>query len=175
MKQLSKEQKDALLTWIAEGLDTDEINKRAAKFKPPFKVSRQLVRHYRKTRELSFQEIKEADENSALKKGFAIRVERVTLLQTMAEKIVEDLFPQDDVGNKRWLEMSKTVANEPYDYVQFNRGEFEELRGILDDIAREVGERRPDMVVNNNFNFSMEEWKKQRSERLKEVESLEAD
>ena len=46
--KLRKAQTDILLTWIGEGLDTAEINERAAKFKPRFKVSKQQVDYYRK-------------------------------------------------------------------------------------------------------------------------------
>ena len=58
--RLKKAQREALLSWIAEGLQTDEINKRAAKFKPRFNVSTRLVTHYRKTRGVKLDAIQEA-------------------------------------------------------------------------------------------------------------------
>jgi hypothetical protein len=171
--KLRKAQKEALLEWIAEGLQTDEINERAARFRPRFKVTRQQVDHYRKSRGVHLEEIKEQGETSALTTGLAIRENRVQALQLMADKIIADLFPENDAENKRWTNMAKTVAEEQYDYQEFNRAQFDVLRGILDDIASEMGERRPDVQVNNTFNFNMEEWKKERSKRLQAIETIE--
>ena len=123
MKHLSQDQKDKLLEWIAAGFETDEINKRAARNKPPFKVSRQLVRHYRMTHNLPFTEIKEAAENDALKTGYAIREKRVEDMQLLAEKMFAELTREDD--NLFWTTEAKTVANEKYDFQKFNRAEIE--------------------------------------------------
>src|ERR687891_132518 len=90
--RLKKAQREALLSWIAEGLESDEINKRAAKFKPRFTVSRRVVAHYRKTRNVKLDEIKNADEGNALTTGLAIREERVSRLQKLADLLIKDLF-----------------------------------------------------------------------------------
>lgn len=175
--RLSKKQKAALLEWVAEGLESDEINRRAAKFKPPFKVSRNTVKYYRQSRGVQLEEIKEADETSALKTGFAVREKRVEALNKLAEVLLNELTREED--NRVWMLRVKGIGSqdnyERVEEVEFNRSEFETVRGLLDDIAREVGERRPDMVVNNNFNFNMEDWKKKKSDRLKEVGELEED
>jgi hypothetical protein len=171
--RLEKKQREALITWVAAGFESDEINKRAARFKPPFKVSRRTVTHYRQTRGTDLEEIKEAAETDALKTGYAIREKRVADMQLLAEKMFGELTREGD--NLFWTTQAKTVANEKYDYLKFNRSEIEAFLHILDDIAKEVGERRPDTVVNNNFNFNMEEWKKQSEARLKAVEEMDAD
>jgi hypothetical protein len=173
--RLRKAQLDILLTWIAAGKATDEINELASAFRPRFKVTKQQVDYYRKSRGLALEEIKETTESVAMQTGLALRDERIALLKKMAEKVIGDLLPEKDDENRRWLDMQKTVANEPFEYQTFNRGQFEELRNILDDIAKEVGERRPDIQVNNTYNFDLEAWKKNRNARLKEVEEIEAD
>ncbi len=171
--KLRKAQKEALLQWVAEGLESDEINKRAAEFKPRFKVLRSQVTYYRKSREHNLEEIKETGEASALTTGLSLREKRVEALKKLADVMLEELTREAD--KRLWTQNAKTVAMEQYEYEEFNRGEVEALRGVLDDIAKEVGERRPDVQVNNTYNFNMDEWKEKRKARLKEVKALEAD
>jgi hypothetical protein len=141
--RLKKAQREVLIAWIAEGLKTDEINKRAGKFKPPFKVSTRLTAHYRKTRGVKLVEIQEAGEVDALKSGFAVKENRVKALQTLAEKMLEELTREED--NRLWTTMVKGIgSNENYqrvEYEEFNKAEVDSFRGVLDDIASEVGER----------------------------------
>lgn len=139
--RLKKAQREALITWIAEGLQTDEINERAAKFKPRFKVSTRLVTHYRKTRGVKLEEILEAGEIDALQTGFAVKENRVKALQQLADKMMGDLLG----GDKMWLLQVKGIGSrddfERVEYWEFNRSEVDALRGVLDDIAIEVGQR----------------------------------
>lgn len=171
--RLLKAQKEAVIAWVAEGLETDEINKRAAKFKPRFKVSKTQVAFYRSSRGAVLNEIKQSDEFDALKAGFALRVERVKVLQKLADKMAEELVPANGMGSKLWTANKKAVGMAAYEYQEFNKAEVDALRGVLDDLAKEVGERRPDVEIHNNYNFNMEEWKKARAERLKQVSALE--
>ena len=139
--KLNKRQKKQLLEWIAEGLESGEINKRAAKFKPAFEVTRQQVDHYRKTRKFDIGKLKEEDETSALKTGLALREKRVELLKDLADKLQEDIFK----NNRLWLDQAKGLGSgltyEKYNYQEFNAAEVMQLRGVLDDIAAEVNER----------------------------------
>ena len=140
-KRLTKKQREILLAWIAEGLETDEINKRAAKFKPRFKVTRQQVDHYRKTRAVKLEELQQSGESDALKTGLALKENRVAKLQRLADKMLADLLEQD----KWWLLQVKGIGRgddyERIEYYEFNKAEIDALRGVLDDIAAEVGER----------------------------------
>jgi len=139
--RLNKKQRAQLLTWIAEGLETGEINKRAHAFKPTFQVTRQQVDHYRKTRDVKLDEIKDADENSALRQGLSLKENRVKLLHDLAELLRSDIF------DKRllWVDQAKGIGSgdnyERIDYQELNTAEIIQLRGVLDDIASEVGER----------------------------------
>ncbi len=139
--RLTKAQREKVLEWIAEGLLSDEINKRAAKQKPPFKVSRQQVDHFRRTRSVVLNDIKTEGEFDALKSGLSIKDKRVALLQELAEKLRADLFE----GGRLWLDQAKAVVNERFEYQEFNGAEVAQLRGLLADIADEVGGRTQKM------------------------------
>lgn len=141
MNRLKKRQKEALLQWVAEGLQVDEINQRAAKFKPKFSVSSRVVTHYRKTRQIELDKLKEAGEFDALKSGLALKDKRVEVLQKLADRMVTDLLPAELHNSLLWVTQAKTVANEKYTYLEFNKPEVDTLRGVLDDIAAEVGDR----------------------------------
>ena len=139
-KQLKKKQKAALLMWIAAGLKTPEINKRAAKFKSPFKVSRQQVNYYRRTREHDIKALDKLSETRALIEGYATAEHRVYKLGLLAALLEKDLL-----GAFLWLEDKKGVGfgedGEIFDYLKFNAAEVIQFRGVLDDIAKEVGGR----------------------------------
>ena len=131
-----------VLKWVAEGLDSAEINSRAALLNPSFSVSRSQLAHYRKTREIDIEEIKKQDEYNALNTGLAIKSERVKQLKTIADKLYVDLV---DKG-LTWTEQVKGIGSGPLaeivEYLEFNKAEIDAFRGILDDIAKEVGERQ---------------------------------
>lgn len=153
--RLNKAQKKKLLEWIAEGLQTDEINKRAARSKPPFSVSRAQVDWYRKTRAVNLEQIRQEDENNALQTGLALKEERVTALKKLGETLLEELTREDD--NRLWTQNAKGIGSgedfERYDYEEFNKAEIDALRGIFDDIAAEVGHRTK-RDANLNIDFS---------------------
>lgn len=142
--KLNKAQKEALIAWIAEGLESDEINKRAAKFKPRFSVLRSQVTYYRNSRDHKLEELQESGEINALTSGLALKENRVATLQKLANRLLEDLFGEGE-ENRLWLTMVKGIGShdnyERVEYQEFNRSEIEVLRGLLDDIASEVGER----------------------------------
>jgi hypothetical protein len=175
--KLNKRQREQLLVWVAEGLDTGEINKRAAKFKPAFSVTRQQVDHYRKTRDVSIEEIKKKDETSALKTGLSLKENRVQLLHNLAELLRKDIFE----NNLIWLAQAKGLGSgknfERYDYQEFNTAEIAQLRGILDDIAAEVGDRIKKSEITGKdggpIPFDLDTWKAEREKRLQAVKKLE--
>jgi hypothetical protein len=139
--RLKKSQKEALLAWISEGLQTDEINERAALEEPPFRVSRQQVDGYRDRRALDLQAIQKAGEHDALSSGLAVKAERVKRLQQLAALMERDLF-----GGFLWTDQVKVIgtgdAQKEVEYEEFNTAEVQQYRGTLDDIAKEMGHRR---------------------------------
>lgn len=139
-KRLLKSEKELLLQWIAEGLLTDEINKRAARCAAPFKVSRQQVEYYRRSRNQDVREILEQTEFKAMNTGLAIKSERVQVLKDLAVKMAGELN-----DGKLWLTRIKSVGGGPnfheFTEEEFNKSEMDALRGVLDDIAKELGHR----------------------------------
>jgi hypothetical protein len=138
--RLRKKQKEAVLSWIAEGLSSGEINIRASTFNPPLQVTRQNVDKYRKTRAVDIKAISKVDETNALTQGYALKEHRVLKLSQLAELLAVDIF-----GGFLWTEQVKGVgagtAAEVVDYDEFNKAEVEAYRGVLDDIASETGGR----------------------------------
>lgn len=140
--RLKKAQREALLAWIAEGLTSEEVNKRASTFEDPFDVSRQQVDFYRKTRGVIIEELSKQAEFSALNTGLAKKADRVALLKRLAEHLTLDLFEKDLF----WCDMVKGIGKgddfQVVEYEEFNASEVQQLRGLLEDIAKEVGERQ---------------------------------
>ena len=138
--RLRKAQKEAVLSWIGEGLRTDEINARASEFSPPFSVSTQQVDYYRRTRQADVEAITRAAELDALTQGLALKEVRVSKLQQLAALMEKDLF-----DGFLWTEEVKGVGQGPaaqiVEYEAFNGAEVAAYRGVLDDIAKEVGGR----------------------------------
>lgn len=135
--RLEKDQKAKLLEWVAEGLRTDEINKRAAQEIPPFNVSRGQVAFFRETRGIKLSEIAEVLDDDALTTGLAIRAERVRRLQLLAGLLEDDLF-----AGGTWVDDVKGVGGMTVHIEKFNGPMVEQYRGVLDDIAREMGDRK---------------------------------
>jgi hypothetical protein len=135
--KLSDEQREALLEWMAEGLTTKEINDRSLKFVPPFEVSSQLVYQYRIDYGEPLQELMSRNEMAALRTGLAVKANRLEKLQRLAALLEEDLLTK----MLTWTEDKKMVGNETVTFKQFNAAEIKELRGLLDDIAKETGGR----------------------------------
>jgi hypothetical protein len=138
--RLRKAQKEKVLQWIAEGLNSTEINERASQEKPAFSIDRRRVDYYRKSRKIDMDAILSIDEKSALTTGLAIRENRVAALQRLAQLMGKDLF-----GGFLWTEETKGVGSGPaaeiIDYDEFNGAEVAQFRGVLEDIAKEMGGR----------------------------------
>jgi len=138
--RLKKSQKEAVLKWVAAGLQSDEINDLAAELDPPFSVSRRQVAYYRETRGIEIGALIEAGEQDALTEGLALKAERVRKLKQLAALMEKDLM-----GGFLWLDQVKGVGSGDIatlvDYEEFNKGEVDAYRGVLDDIAKELGHR----------------------------------
>ena len=138
--RLKKEQKHAIQEWVAAGLESGEINSKAAEFEPPFSVSRAQVLYYRQTRGVKLDELMQSGDYDALKTGLALKAERVKKLAKLAGLMEEDLF-----GGVLWTQDVKMIGAAPFqervEFEEFNTAEVQQYRGVLDDIAKEVGDR----------------------------------
>lgn len=143
--RLKKRQRLAVLQWVAEGLQSDEINERAAEFNPPFTIGRATITHYRKTRKTDIEAIIAQDEHEALSSGLAVRAERVKKLKALALRLERDLFT-DTEDDYVWTDQVKSIGGgenaEVVEYEEFNKAEIDAYRGLLDDIAKELGDRK---------------------------------
>ncbi len=165
--RLKKKQKEKLIEWVAEGLESGEINKLAADFAPPFSASRGQIDYYRRTRRDAIKDKIVNGENDALNSGLALRGERVKKLKELAELLEEDLF----ANNLLWTDNIKGVGAGPaaiiVDYEEFNKAEIDAYRGVLDDIAKEVGERIQKQEIAHDGKLQIEfvnDWRKVKDE-----------
>lgn len=142
--RLKKAQRQALLEWVAEGLQSDEINLQAKEFDPPFSLSRATITHYRKTRAVDIQRVISEGEHEALSTGLALTSERVKKLKALALRLERDLFG-DGIDDYVWTDQVKGVGSgltaEVVEYEEFNSAEIAAYRLLLDDIAKETGGR----------------------------------
>jgi hypothetical protein len=173
--RLQKAQVEHLLSMISEGLKTDEINKRAATFDPTYQVSRGQVEQYRKTRKVQIAEIIKAGQVKGLTDGLATKEARVDLLKQLAIKMRDELM---DDPEKFWLRQVKGIGQgenfQEIEYFEFNTSEVQQLRGVLDDIAQEVGHRIKNVDVKSNgevikgyVGFSPDDWDEQTKDGVK--------
>lgn len=129
-------------------MQSDEINDRAAQFDDPFSVTRSQVQFYRDRRAVEIKAIQAAGEHDALTTGLALRTERVRKLQQLAALMEKDLF-----GGFLWTDQVKAIGAGKFtqivDYEEFNTAEVQQYRGVLDDIAKEVGDRKQSSVNTN--------------------------
>lgn len=139
--RLNKAQKEQVLQWIAEGLQSDEINERAAQAQPPYKVGRSQVRFYRRTRQVRMDQLKQAGEDDAVLAGFLTSEGRARKLATLAAVVEDELLEQ----GLMWTDQVKGIGQrenfQKIEYQEFNAGEVAQYRGLLDDIAKETGGR----------------------------------
>lgn len=143
-KRLEPEQRLLVLQWLAEGLESNEINARAAAANPPFHIARSTLSHYRSTRQIEATPARIAAtaqaEGAALVAGYQTAAQRVSKLSALA-----DLLEADLTGGKLWVHNVKSIGKgadfERIEYEEFNAAEVNQYRGLLDDIARELGGR----------------------------------
>lgn len=122
-------------------MESGEINKRALKHDSPFEVSRGHIQYYRRTRKLDIEEIIRIGEYKALNEGLALKSIRVEKLKKIANMLEDDLFENDLLWTDQVKGVGAGPAAEVVEYEEFNRSEVDALRGVYDDIAKEVGGR----------------------------------
>ena len=131
---LNQDQKNLVRGWVAAGKTDKEIIALAKNQDPPFTISRQNIsKHYRKQTEKKVREIvREKHEDDALRSGLALKEERIRMLQETAEFLYKEI---KQIPAAR-AQMVPTYVNS--------------MRGCLDDIAKELGQRSTKMDVNAN-------------------------
>lgn len=126
-KFLTEEQTAALISWITQGKQSGEINTLAAKFSDPFKVSRPQITYYRKKLGVVITEEKrKAAAEEAIQAGLENYLIRINKLKELAASI-EEIIIKNPLADPRLIA---------------------QYRGILDDIAKELGERQTNINAN---------------------------
>ncbi len=89
---------------------------------------------------------------SILEDGYGLAWERVKTLKDLAAVLLGDLT----TGERRWVTEPKALGSGPtmqvVDIERFNAQEVEQLRGVLDDIAKEKQERKQVRVLTGDKN-----------------------
>jgi PBSX family phage terminase large subunit len=144
---LSAEQRAFILKRLGRGDTATQIIEAATKLKEPFVVTGSQVAAYRKKEHIVFRDIVKRKAELGMHVGLALSENRVNHLQQLADMLEEDLLRKNTEfkKNMRWLERVKGIGSgmdyERVKEFEFNRAEYEQLRGIYDDIAKETGER----------------------------------
>jgi PBSX family phage terminase large subunit len=152
--RLSAAQKIFFLSLLADGLTSAEINKAAARYHPPFKISDAACTYYRKKMSIKHAQLAQQSELEGWSEGLAKKEERIKVLKALAARLIRDLLHDEPDKEKVWLDNIKGLGSGPqfltFDYKDFNHQEFIQLRGLLEDIAKEQGARstRIDMTTN---------------------------
>ncbi len=102
---------------------------------------------------------KNARRREIMESGLALDHERVVKLKELATLLLDEVYGVDEEGNLHleqdnvWLPDVKQIGGGEYaervDIVRFNSSLFEQLRGLLDDLAKETGGRRQRTVTEN--------------------------
>lgn len=138
-----------LVGWAAEGLTLAEINERAGKCDPPFEVVWNQLKWVRKRQDKTYSDIKDDFERDALTEGFARRAVRIRQLEELWDRHIALI-------KARGAEMAGEVAGGEFglmvrDYkgknadtpvYKYDAALIREMRGLFDDIARELGDRK---------------------------------
>lgn len=87
--------------------------------------------------------------------GLALIHERVKTLKALAGRLLEDMEEVDKV----WLKDVKQIGSgdmaERVDLIRFNAPLFQQLRGVLEDIAKEMGHRAQKFDVDHSGAISL--------------------
>lgn len=149
-KPLTEKQLDYLLAWLAEGLNNNQILERAANTEGFGKIQPGQINHYRAKNSAIIASKRRDREEIALNIGLALRANRLQSLQNLARLLEDDIFQ----NNKLWLTRVKGVGSGSYyERVveeEFNTAEIQQLRGIYEDIAKEVGQRKADLILTDD-------------------------
>ena len=129
---LTNEQQKMVKAWVAAGLQDGEIIRLASEQVPPFKLTKQNIsKNYRRNTERRIREIRsQQEEDAILRSGLALRENRVRELEELYR------LAMDDVRHSHDGRVRQGMANV--------------ARGCLDDIAKELGERREKLDVEAN-------------------------
>jgi len=153
---LTREQRNMVIEWIASGDGTTAVRQKSTQCDPPFTVSKELINYYKKSRKLRPEDVVKNGEMESIKRGLALREVRIEKLIALGEQMEKDL------EKGLWVKTTKAVNNgkDTFETEYFNNQEIEQFRGVMDDIAREVGDRKQSTEIKNKFVISLDDINK---------------
>lgn len=98
-------------------------------------------------------EHKEAFKNRALTEGFADKRARLQLLNSLTFDLAKDMAEPatEDAPKGTYRKEVKIAANgEVVDYVVLDKAKYDTVRGLMDDIAKEMGDRQTKVEVSGD-------------------------
>ncbi len=128
--RLTNEQRLLIEEWVAAGKTNQQIIRLAAEHDPPFMVkSANISKTFRKTVEKKEAAVRDVQRTEAVEAGLSVKDERIRMLEGTAKYLygMVDRVPSDKVP-----------------------GIVNAMRGCLDDIAKELGQRSSKVDVNAN-------------------------
>jgi hypothetical protein len=147
MAELTKKQRSALLAWAAEGLRLTQINQLAAEFEEPFQATWLQLKHARKRSKARFTEFQAEAEAEAISQGLARKADRIRQLEKLFDGMVQVIAERGQsesmigvAGGRTGLLVRDFKQHE--EVFKFDAALVREMRSILDDIAKEMGQRQ---------------------------------
>lgn len=143
--RFTAEQRTFLLSLVTQPLTIGQIQTKCQKFKFPFLPSDFAITKYRQKADVRVKELYTESDDFGLNKGLALKANRIIVLEQLAQRLMQDMLPKDSQKEKLWLENWKGLGNGANftlrKYEEFNHQEVIQLRGLLEDIAKEKNER----------------------------------
>jgi hypothetical protein len=138
-----------MVEWVAEGLRLPEIKERAAKEDPPFDVDWNQIKWARQRLNVGIRKMREQEASEVLISGLPRMVERIRQLEALYDKHLaliiargEEMAGEIAGGETGLLVRDYKGRNADVAVYKYDGALVKEMRGILDDIAREVGDRK---------------------------------
>lgn len=118
---------------------------------------------------------KSARRKEIMESGLALDFERTSELKRLGHFLIEQLYEQGEDGSYHnlWVPDVKQIGSGEYaervDIEKFNAAIISELRGVLDDIAKETGGRKQRQ---ENFNIDLSQLTTEQLERIAKGEDV---
>jgi phage terminase large subunit len=146
---LTTSQRDFVIAEIAAGSTAREITNLAASRKhDSFVINDKQIAYYRMESGIRIAEIRKQREDAAINTGLAVKANRIQGLLNLARLLEDDIYQ----NNKLWLTRLRQYGSgrdiQFFEEEEFNEPEVRQIRGLYEDIAKEMGARQREIANN---------------------------
>ena len=147
-RKLKPAQRRALLEWIAEGMTAAEMRERAAALPEPFEPTHGQIAHARAAMNAKWKKKWAEAEDAIVTVGLArqaARLRQLTELYGRHEELLRARATDPDLAGVPGASTGLIVLADVKlgkEIYKYDRGLIGEMRSLLDDIARELGQRQ---------------------------------